>query len=127
MKLKNRRFTDLTNNEVEQIIKDIFEPTKITCLKKHKKDDMFSCKIYTEWETDSKSEEAIAIDDELEIGNPWTLGSNALYINMSVDSSDYIKLKQFCIAKGVLPDWVADNPYLEDANLCKGSKSDASA
>ena len=50
MKLKNRRFTDLTNNEVKQIINDIFEPTiksraGISRLKSGEECDR-SCKIF---------------------------------------------------------------------------------
>ena len=40
------KFLDLTDEEIKQIVMDIFQPKKITCIKRNKKWDEITCKIY---------------------------------------------------------------------------------
>lgn len=112
-----KKFTDLTDDEARQIITDIFQPKKITCLRRHKKDDTFTCNIHSEYEGDEEDDgKPFTVCDELEIDNPWTLGLNAIDVDFGLCTGDYTLLKQFCIAKGIIPDWISDNPYMKDAD-----------
>lgn len=116
--MEYREFLSLTNDEVKQIVTDIFDAKKVTNIKRSKKWDEITCKIYTEWETTDDDGNKIPelIPDELTIRDPFKYNEGALNVNFQLKSSDYIKLKQFCIAKGILPDWVKDNPYMKEGN-----------
>ncbi len=48
--------------------------------------------------------------------DPFKYGENALHVDFKLLGSDYINLKQFCIAKGILPDWVKNKPYIDKEN-----------
>ena len=112
--MEYREFLSLTNEEVKQIVTDIFAAKKVTNIKHSKKWDEITCKIYTEWETtdDNGKEVVDLIPDELTLCDPFKYGEDALHVQFQLKSSDYIQLKQFCIAKGILPDWVKNNPYI---------------
>ena len=112
--MEYREFLSLTNDEIKQIVTDIFDTKKITNIKRSKKWDEITCKIYTEWETTDDDGNKIPelIPDVLTLCDPFKYGTNALQVDFQLNSSDYIKLKQFCIAKGILPDWVKNNPYI---------------
>ena len=112
----NRDFMSLTDDEIRQVVNDIFQPKKITCIRRHKRDDEITCKIYTEWEGDKDiGEDDFVIADELTLMDPFTYGVDAIHIDMSVGPEDYRILKQFCFAKGIRPTWIIDdNPYLKD-------------
>lgn len=116
--MEYREFLSLTDEEVKQIVTDIFAAKKVTNIKRSKKCDEITCKIYTEWETTDDDGNKIPelIPDELTMCDPFKYGENALHVDFKLLSSDYIKLKQFCIAKGILPDWVKDNPYIKKEN-----------
>lgn len=116
--MEYREFLSLTDEEVKQIVIDIFAAKKVTNIKRSKKWDEITCKIYTEWETtDDDGKEVIElIPDELTMCDPFKYNEEALHVNFQLKSSDYIQLKQFCIAKGILPDWVKDNPYMKEEN-----------
>ncbi len=116
MEIKQRRkFTDLSKDEIRQIVSDIFQPKKITNIETHKRDEEITCTIYTEWESydDNGNPEIDLISDQLTLRNPFEYGDNAIHVGFSVRYDDYLKLKQFCFAKGIFhEDWVNDNPYL---------------
>ena len=107
--MEYREFLSLTDEEVKQIVTDIFVAKKVTNIKRSKKWDEITCKIYTEWETtdDNGKEVVELIPDEL-------------HVQFQLKSSDYIQLKQFCIAKGILPDWVKNNPYINKESTANG-------
>lgn len=115
---KQREFLDLTEDEIRQIVTDIFYPKKITCIKKSKKYNEITCKIYTEWETE---DEPIICADEIGLTNPFNLSdaSEAISANFTLYASDIQKLKSFCFAKGIYGaniDWLINNPYMEVQN-----------
>ncbi len=120
--MEYREFLSLTNEEVKQIVTDIFAAKKVTNIKHSKKWDEITCKIYTEWETtdDNGKEVVDLIPDELTLCDPFKYDENALHVQFPLRSSDYIQLKQFCIAKGILPDWVKDNPYINKESTANG-------
>jgi len=106
-----KKFTDLSKDEIKQIVTDIFHPKKVTNIETHKEE--ITCTIYTEWE--SRDEETTLIADTLTLRNPFKYGEDAIDIGFSVNGSDYLKLKQFCFAKGIFHEnWVKDNPYLQE-------------
>lgn len=119
--MEYREFLSLTDEEVKQIVTDIFAAKKVMNIKRSKKWDEITCKIYTEWETtDDDGKEVIElIPDELTMCDPFKYNEEALHVNFQLKSSDYIQLKQFCIAKGILPDWVKDNPYMKKGPTVK--------
>ena len=115
--MKQRKFIDLTDDEIREIVTDIFAPKKITCIKRSKKYDEITCKIYTEWETTDDDGNKIPelIPDELTLMNPFDYGESAIQVQFQVDREDYTKLKQFCFAKGIYGvsiKWQMNNPYL---------------
>ena len=111
-----RNFLDLTDDEVKQIVTDMFDPKKITCINRHKRDDMITCKIYTEWKTTDDDGNTIPelFSDEITLRNPFDYGEDAIDSDFQIQRSDYTKLKQFCFAKGIYGaalDWLLNNPY----------------
>ena len=116
-KIESKKFLDLTDEEVRQIVRDIFQPTKITCIKRSKQYDEITCKIYTEWSTTEDDGTVVdeLIPDELTLKNPFDYGEEAIQVDFQVNSADYKKLKQFCFAKGIYGyaiDFLFDNPYI---------------
>lgn len=110
-----RKFTDLSKDEIRQIVSDIFHPKKITNIETHKRDEEITCTIYTEWEgrDDNGNPEIDLIPDTLTLRNPFEYGEDAIEVDFPLRYNDYLKLKQFCFAKGIFnEDWVNDNPYL---------------
>ena len=112
-----KKFTDLSDAELKQVIYAIFSPTKITNLKRYKRDDYITCTIYTEWETTDDDGKRIPelIPDELTLMNPFEWDSEAIQVDFQVNYEDYKILKQFCFAKGVYGkalEWMFNNPYI---------------
>lgn len=92
---------DLTNDEVSRIITDLFHPKKITCIKKYKREQSISCKVYTRWfsEDENGKEDSVICCDEVILTNPFTdAGLDAGEIPLRSD--DFVKYKQFCFAHG---------------------------
>ena len=113
-----RSFLDLTDEEVRELVQYIFEPKKITCIKRNKKWDEITCKIYTEWNTtdDDGKEIVELIPDELTLKNPFDYGEEALHVDFQLHSTDYFKMKQYCYAKciyGASIQWLIDNPFMK--------------
>lgn len=111
-----KTFLSLNNEEVKQIVTDMFSPKKITCIKRSKKYDEITCRIYTEWETtdDDGNEVIELIPDDIELRNPFDYGEYAIHAQFQITTDDYIKLKQFCFAKGIYGksiEWLLNNPY----------------
>lgn len=111
-----QKICELSNYDVETIMKDIFEAKRITKIKRHLKDDYISCNVYTEWESydENGKKETLTCRDEVEIRNPFEYGSSALHAgDIPLKWEDFLKLKQFCYARGLVPNWIKDNPYLK--------------
>lgn len=99
----------MTDDEVRQIVNEIFSPKKITCIQRHKREESITYKIYTDW-NDGEKEYTVA--DELTLFNPLN-NSNSIQVAMSLKREDFTKFKQFCAAKGMIP-WLKNNPYLQE-------------
>ena len=113
------KFYELTDNDIKKILYDIFECKKVTCIKHYKKFDEISCKMYTEWYSkDDNGEEIVdTIADEIILRNPFDYSIyDAIDIgDFDIHNEDYIKLKQFCYAKGIYGEsieWLFNNPYM---------------
>lgn len=131
MSKAGRKFVDLTESEVRQIVQDIFNPKKISNIHFHKRDDEISCNIYTEWvsKDDNGKEEVTTCKDEITLSNPFDNGEYAIHADFSIRKDDYIKLKQFCFANGIYGtsiNWMFNNPYTakKECKTCKNWQSD---
>ena len=107
----NRSFMDLTEQEVREIVTDMFCPKKITCFKK--KANFFKMKVYVEWETYDDDGKLVkrTIGDDLELRDPWKYGTDSVGVEYA-EPQDTYKLKQFCFAKGICS-FARNNPYLK--------------
>lgn len=76
-----QKICELSNYDVETIMKDIFEAKRTTKIKRLLRDDYISCNVYTErYSTDENGkEEKLTCCDEVEIRNPFEYGSSALH------------------------------------------------
>lgn len=114
---RKRRISDLTNDEIKFIVNEIFKPKKITNIKAHKREDMISCTIYTEWtgKDDNGNEEITVIQDYVELRNPFDYETEAIWWqDVAIHRDDYDKLKSYCYIKGIYGEsikWLTDNPY----------------
>ena len=109
---------ELTDEEIRRIVADIFQPKRITGIRRHKRADYVSCNIYTEWcSTDENGDvETTTCRDEIELRNPFECGDEAIRGgDFPLRWQDYILLKQFCFAHGLMPDWMRNNPYLDQS------------
>ncbi len=105
-----RELTSLTNDEIRFIVNDIFHPKKITNIKRYKKTNCITCDITTTWDGD-EGEDDIEIVDEVELKTPSFI-EKGIHVDFSLASDDYLKWKQYCLAKGCFA-YIKDNPYLE--------------
>lgn len=114
--VKHRKISSLTDEEIKFIVNEIFKPEKITRIKRNKKEDSISCKIYTKWYTPdtASSETSILISDIVVLRNPFNNGEDAIEsYGYPIDRENYKQLKLFCFAKGIFPsEWIENNPYL---------------
>lgn len=121
------RICDLSDGDIIRIVTDLFAPKRITNIRRHKRDGCVSCVVYTEWSSPDENgkEETVTCKDAVELRNPFEAGTNAIWTEgIPLKESDYVKLKQFCFAKGMKPDWMENNPYLEKRGIENGRDAD---
>ena len=116
--VERRTFLSLTDEEIRQIVTDIFNAKKVTCIKRSKMYDEISCKIYTEWESTDDDGNTVTelCDDILTLRNPFNYGEGALCVDFPLRRDDYDRLRSFCYAKGIYGiqiEWLINNPYME--------------
>ena len=98
--MEYRRFLDLTDDEIKEVITDIFRPTKIGYIEKNKKWNEIEVEIVTEWEVDEG-------EDPTEITDIITLRHTSDWCDgFPVENNDYWKWIEFLCYKGI-------NPYYE--------------
>lgn len=104
--LKYREFLDLTDEEIEFILKDIFHCSKVENIHRDKKFNNITAEITTTW--DVGEPEYSEITDEI------TLTENSIdEVDFSLAKGDLLKWKQFLLAKGC--DYrLKDNAYMEE-------------
>lgn len=114
---KPKKISDLTDEEVKFLASEIFRPKKVTCVRRSRRDDEASCKIYLEWDDDEAPGKTFVTADEVTFKNPFLHGYRSILADFSLAPSDFLKLRQFCFAKGITEgyeDLSVDNPYLEN-------------
>lgn len=102
--LRYREFLNLTDEEIEFIINDIFHPVKVDNIQRDKDFNEITADITTIW---NDGEENFNVTDEI------TLTTKKIIVNFSLTKNDLLKWQQFLLAKGC--DYrLKDNPYLEE-------------
>ncbi len=102
--LRYREFLNLTDEEIEFIINDIFHPVKVDNIQRDKDFNEITADITTTW---NDEEENFNVTDEI------TLTTKKIIVNFSLTKNDLLKWQQFLLAKGC--DYrLKDNPYLEE-------------
>ena len=112
--MKYRDFLTLTDEEIEFIIKDIFDAEKVENIERDEKWREITCDMTTGGWSDDESEN-FSITDTITLKEP-ALDDCGLSINFSINDEEKVKWRQFCLAKGC-NEYLKDNPYLEIANL----------
>lgn len=102
-----RELTDLTDDEVKQIINDLFNPVKIKQV--HKDNKYEKIDVLFEWHWGDEVEEqsvtlSVPSNDE-----------GGILADFTLNGKDYFRYNQFLLAKGVNY-YLKDNPYLEVHN-----------
>lgn len=114
---KQREFMSLTDDEVREIAKDIFQAKEVTRIDRDHKHGMITIEMDSEWRTTENENSRIdVIRDEVRIMNPFDHGTDAIQVPWEENAEDYIKLKQYCFAKGIYGatiTWLIDNPYIQ--------------
>lgn len=105
--MKYKPITDITDQEIEQLWKDIFNVDKITFIKRKVKKNEIEVRFTTTWETGDEQESYEDIEDTVIM---WS--DNFYEPDFLVKLNDYFKYQQFMIAKGYSKYW-KDNPYVD--------------
>ena len=111
--MEYREFMSLTDDEIRQIVTDIFAPEKITCIQKHKRSETITCKIYKKWGSADDEDGILTMADTIELREPFINLCNCISVDFSLQPEAFRKYRQFCLAKGICP-WLKDNPYLDE-------------
>jgi len=128
-----KTFLDLTDDEIKQIVTDMFKAKKVTSIKRNKKYDRITCKVYVEWKSYDDNDKIIVekLCDEITLSDPFKYETMSIAAPFSLKREDYIKLMQFCFAKGVYESYlIKNNPYLSTdsianfVNTLKGNLKD---
>lgn len=105
----------LTDDEVRQIVTDMFNPARITNIRRHKREGYVSCTMYSKWTSydENGKEDTVTCKDDVEIHDPFEYYARPITCSegFPVRAEDIIKLKQFCFSKGLMPEWMRNNPY----------------
>ena len=104
-----KEFLELTDDELEFIVNDIFHLEKISNIERDKKWHRITCDATTGGWDDGEGG-TFEITDELELEMP-NGGNCGIHVNFSIDADDIIKWKKFLLAKGC-NELLKDNPYL---------------
>ena len=101
-----RELTDLTDDEIKQIITDLFHPISIDSISRYGYDEILV--LFTwKWNDD-------IIEDEIRMSVPG-FANGGISADFTLSAEDYLRYNQFLLAKGVNP-YLKNNPYLEVKN-----------
>ena len=98
-----RQLTDLTNDEIKQIINDLFNPISIDRIIRCEYDEVV---VLFTWNWNDE-----IIEDEIKLSVP-NINDGGLSADFTLNAEDYLRYNQFLLAKGVNP-YLKNNPYLE--------------
>jgi len=88
--------------------------------KRNKKYDRITCKVYVEWKSYDDNDKIIVekLCDEITLSDPFKYETMSIAAPFSLKREDYIKLMQFCFAKGVYESYlIKNNPYLSTDSI----------
>lgn len=106
--MKYKPITDITDQEIERLWKDIFDINKITFIERDIKEDEIEVGFTTAWEAGDEDEPYEEIEDTV------IMHSDSFdEPDFSVNNEDRWKYKQYMIAKGYSRYW-KDNPYIDE-------------
>lgn len=109
--LKYRELLDLTNEEIEFILTEMFNPTNIENIERNKERNEITAEITTDGWDDGEGEE-FEIEDVITLKMP-TVYDCGLEVDFSLKNEDKLKWQQFLLAKGC--DYrLKDNTYMEE-------------
>ena len=118
--MKYRPITDLTDDEVKQIVDEIFKPKRIFKITRRKRAKEIEVSIKTDWcFYDDDGKKKVYEDTEyVTLKDPF-LTNGGIETDKNTYDFDSAKhdfmFKQFCLAKGVCC-LLKDNPYMEAEN-----------
>ncbi len=116
---RQKDFLALTNEEIEEIAKDIFQAKGVKQIRRDCERGMITFEMSSEWYTlNNGKRRKDVILDEVRIMNPFDHGADAIQVPWEESEEEYTKLKQYCFAKGIYGAsimWLIDNPYVQDA------------
>lgn len=102
--IKYRKLTSLTDNEIKQILTDIFAPIKIENMVRDKDDEIITADITTGGWDDGETH-GFEVTDEIE------MTTSTIKAPFSITSGDCLLYKKFLLAKGC--DYrLKNNPYI---------------
>ncbi len=93
-----KNITDLTKEEIEFIINDIFDVKKISNIIINRQKEEIVCTVYQKRDNGKKNE---LTPDKIVLRNPFNHGSDAISGTIPVILADYDAFKAFCYAKGI--------------------------
>ena len=102
-----RQITDLTDDEIKQIITDLFKPIRIKEIDRWYTYQEVDVSFVWDWDGEK-------ITDTVKLTAP-TVDNCGIDADFSVNPDDCDKYNKFLLAKGVNP-LLQDNPYLEIVN-----------
>ena len=80
------------------------------------RDDEIICKIYTEQNDEDAKNGKGLITDMLTLRDPFEWEGSSISTDFQKRGEDFVKLKQFCLAKGMFR-YLKDNPYLTEEDV----------
>ena len=104
--MKYRDFMSLTDEEITQIVTDMFHPKAVLGIKR----DALYCHFYVMMELDWDDD--VVTYDEIDLTIP-SIDNKGISADFSLNSEDFVKYNQFLLAKGCNI-YLKDNPYLEN-------------
>lgn len=109
--LQYREFLSLTDEEIEFILTEMFNPTKIENIERNKEYNEITVEMTTcGWDDGEGGKFEIWDVITLKIPTNYSCG---LEVDFSLTSEDKLKWRQFLLAKGC--DYrLKDNPYMEE-------------
>ena len=108
--MKYKPLTEITDEEIEQLWKDIFKVNKITFIERNTEENEIEVKFETTWGDGTEEEPYEEIEDTV-IMYPDTFDEPEFWIPDMLEK--HFIYRQYMIAKGYSYYW-KDNPYVND-------------
>lgn len=100
--MKYRQLTDLTDEEIRFIVKDILKPKDIWSIERDCEDNEITCNIVSDW---GLPEDMFEIEEEV------TISQSGIQVDFVVSDEEQHRYQQYLLAKRC-HSLQKDNPYL---------------